>query len=145
MQCLTVVSWCTYGLSPGVLRHHGSDGYRIYRMYLQAPLDSVQVILQKFADYASITEGHGEDVELDIRSEEINGLPLEFPRRSTILRLQPRAFRSLLGRPYYRVHGLVLHTMASGNGTYLEDILVDEPFICRGSSSCTSCASCWSA
>ena len=87
-------------------RHHGSDGYRIYRMYLQAPRAFYAGHSSGVAEYASITEGHEGDEELDVRSEEIKGVSRESLWRSTILRLQPRAFRSLLGRPHHRVHGL---------------------------------------
>merc|ERR1712127_1074392 len=50
---------------------HVSDGYRTY---WQAPLDSVQKMIQELIEYASKTEGKREVVGLGIRSEEIKGV-----------------------------------------------------------------------
>lgn len=47
---------------------HVSDGFR---MYWQAPVDSVQRMIQELVDYAAQSEGKGAVVGLGIRSDEI--------------------------------------------------------------------------
>merc|ERR1719216_235225 len=50
---------------------HVSDGYR---MYWQAPVGTVQNMIQELINYAAKNEGKGEEVGLGVRSAEIKGV-----------------------------------------------------------------------
>jgi len=60
---------------------HVSDGYR---MYWQAPADSVKQMVQELVDYAAKMEGKGGVVGLGIRSEDIRGVSRDSLWRSVM-------------------------------------------------------------
>merc|ERR1712117_45886 len=104
---------------------HVSDGYR---MYWQAPLDSVQQMLQELVDYASKTEGQGGVVGLGVRSEEIKGVSHDSLWRSMMLSIRdPARFFSCSGVSIKECAGFVQRTITAGSETYVENIYADEP------------------
>jgi len=104
---------------------HVSDGYR---MYWQAPVDSVQVMLQELVDYASKTEGQGGVVGLGIRSEEIKGASHDSLWRSMMLSIRdPARFFPCSGVSIKECAGFVQRTITAGSETYMENIYSDEP------------------
>merc|ERR1712241_1598412 len=104
---------------------HVSDGYR---SYWQAPLDSVQQMLQELVDYASKTEGQGGVVGLGVRSEEIKGVSHDSLWRSMMLSIRdPARFFSCSGVSIKECAGFVQRTITAGSETYLENIYADEP------------------
>merc|ERR1712079_499964 len=104
---------------------HVSDGYR---SYWQAPLDSVQQMLQELVDYASKTEGQGGVVGLGVRSEEIKGASHDSLWRSMMLSIRdPARFFSCSGVSIKECAGFVQRTITAGSETYLENIYADEP------------------
>merc|ERR1719232_1832189 len=103
---------------------HVSDGYR---MYWQAPVDSVRQMLQELVDYASKTESQGV-VGLGIRSEEIKGVSHDSLWRSMILSIRdPARFFQCSGVSIKDCAGFVQRTITTGSETYIENIYVDEP------------------
>merc|ERR550532_260467 len=103
---------------------HVSDGYR---SYWQAPLDSVQQMLQELVDYASETEGQGGVVGLGLRSEEIKGVSHDSLWRSMILSIRdPARFFPCSGVSMKECAGFVQRTITTGSETYIENIYVDE-------------------
>merc|ERR1712241_1015550 len=104
---------------------HVSDGYR---SYWQAPLDSVQQMLQELVDYASKTEDQGGVVGLGVRSEEIKGVSHDSLWRSMILSIRdPARFFPCSGVSIKECAGFVQRTITTGSETYIENIYVDEP------------------
>jgi len=104
---------------------HVSDGYR---SYWQAPLDSVQQMLQELVDYASKTEGQGGVVGLGVRSEEIKGVSHDSLWRSMMLSIRdPARFFSCSGVSIKECAGFVQRTITAGSETYVENIYADEP------------------
>merc|ERR1712088_76644 len=104
---------------------HVSDGYR---SYWQAPLDSVQQMLQELVDYASKTEGQGGVVGLGVRSEEIKGVSHDSLWRSMMLSIRdPARFFSCSGVSIKECAGFVQRTITAGSETYIENIYADEP------------------
>merc|ERR1719232_2249475 len=102
---------------------HVSDGYR---MYWQAPVDSVRQMLQELVDYASKTESQGV-VGLGIRSEEIKGVSHDSLWRSMILSIRdPARFFPCSGVSIKECSGFVQRTITTGSETYIENIYVDE-------------------
>jgi len=103
---------------------HVSDGYR---MYWQAPVDSVQQMLQELVDYASKTESQGV-VGLGIRSEEIKGVSHDSLWRSMMLSIRdPARFFPCSGVSIKECTGFVQRTITTGSETYIENIYADEP------------------
>merc|ERR1711963_727209 len=103
---------------------HVSDGYR---MYWQAPLDSVQGMLQELVDYASKTEGGGGVVGLGIRSDEVKGVSHDSLWRSMMLSIRdPARFFSCSGVSIKECAGFVQRTLTANGETYLENIYTDE-------------------
>merc|ERR1719512_684820 len=104
---------------------HVSDGYR---MYWQAPVDSVQQMLQELVDYASKTEGQGGVVGLGVRSEEIKGVSHDSLWRSMMLSIRdPARFFPCSGVSIKECTGFVQRTITAGSETYIENIYADEP------------------
>merc|ERR1719336_1963697 len=104
---------------------HVSDGYR---MYWQAPVDSVQQMLQELVDYASKTEDQGGVVGLGVRSEEVKGVSHDSLWRSMILSIRdPARFFQCSGVSIKECAGFVQRTITTGSETYIENIYVDEP------------------
>merc|ERR1712241_1198551 len=104
---------------------HVSDGYR---MYWQAPLDSVQQMLEELVEYASKSEGQGGVVGLGIRSEEIKGVSHDSLWRSMILSIRdPARFFQCSGVSIKECAGFVQRMITTGSETYIENIYVDEP------------------
>merc|ERR1711963_532371 len=104
---------------------HVSDGYR---MYWQAPLDSVQGMLQELVDYASKTEGQGGVVGLGVRSDEVKGVSHDSLWRSMMLSIRdPARFFSCSGVSIKECAGFVQRTITAGSETYIENIYSDEP------------------
>merc|ERR1711963_137410 len=104
---------------------HVSDGYR---MYWQAPLDSVQGMLQKLVDYASKTEGGGGVVGLGVRSDEVKGVSHDSLWRSMMLSIRdPARFFPCSSVSIRECTGFVQRTITAGSETYIENIYSDEP------------------
>merc|ERR1712241_1577003 len=104
---------------------HVSDGYR---MYWQAPLDSVQQMLEELVEYASKSEGQGGVVGLGIRSEEIKGVSHDSLWRSMMLSIRdPARFFPCSGVSIKECSGFVQRTITTGSETYVENIYADEP------------------
>merc|ERR1711963_1010290 len=104
---------------------HVSDGYR---MYWQAPLDSVQQMLQELVDYASKTECQGGVVGLGIRSEEIKGVSHDSLWRSMMVSIRdPARFFPCSSVSIRECTGFVQRTITAGSETYIENIYSDEP------------------
>merc|ERR1712117_876222 len=100
---------------------HVSDGYR---MYWQAPVDSVQQMLQELVDYASKSEGMGEVVGLGIRSEEINGLSHDSLWRSMMISIRdPARFFPCSDVSIKECAGFVQRTITAGSETYVESVV----------------------
>merc|ERR1711963_1202195 len=104
---------------------HVSDGYR---MYWQAPLDSVQQMLQELVDYASKTECQGGVVGLGIRSDEIKGVSHDSLWRSMMVSIRdPARFFPCSSVSIRECTGFVQRTITAGSETYIENIYADEP------------------
>merc|ERR1712242_417612 len=104
---------------------HVSDGFR---MYWQAPVDSVKDMVQELVEYAASNEGKGEVVGLGIRSDEIKGVSHDSLWRSMMLSLRdPARFFSCSGVSIKDCPGFVQRTITAGSETYLENIYTDEP------------------
>jgi len=104
---------------------HVSDGYR---SYWQAPLDSVQPMLQELVDYAAKTEGKGGVVGLGIRSEEIKGVSHDSLWRSMTESLrEPGRFYACTDVSVKECKGFLQRTITANGETYLENIYADEP------------------
>jgi len=104
---------------------HVSDGYR---MYWQAPLDSVRQMVQELVDYASKTGGRGGVVGLGIRSEEIKGVSHDSLWRSMMLSIRdPARFFPCSGVSITECKGFAQRTITTGSETYIENIYSDEP------------------
>merc|ERR1711963_461920 len=94
---------------------HVSDGYR---MYWQAPVESVQDMLQELVDYASKGEGQ-EVVGLGIRSKEIKGVSHDSLWRSMVLSIRdPARFFSCSDVAIKDCTGFVQRTITAGSETY---------------------------
>merc|ERR1719464_1757140 len=104
---------------------HVSDGYR---MYWQAPLDSVAQMIRELVEYATRTEGKGSDVGLGVRSEEIKGVSHDALWRSMMLSIRdPARFFPCSGVSIKECNGFVQRTITAGSETYIENIYSDEP------------------
>merc|ERR550532_3258900 len=103
---------------------HVSAGYR---SYWQAPLGSVQQMLQELVDYASKTEDQGGVVGLGIRSDEIKGVSHDNLWRSMMLSVRdPARFFPCSGVSIKECNGFVQRTLTAGSETYIENIYTDE-------------------
>merc|ERR1719330_691671 len=104
---------------------HVSDGYRLY---WQAPVDSVQQMLEELVDFASKNEGRGEVVGLGIRSEEIKGVSHDSLWRSMMISIRdPARFFPCASVSIKECTGFVQRTITAGSETYIENIYADEP------------------
>merc|ERR1739846_217982 len=104
---------------------HASDGFR---MYWQAPVDSVKQMIQELVDYAATLKGTAGVVGLGIRSEEIKGVSHDALWRSMLLSIRdPARFFPCSGVSIKECNGFVQRTITAGTETYLENIFVDEP------------------
>merc|ERR1719210_3299722 len=103
---------------------HVSDGYR---MYWQAPLDSVKRMVQELTDYAAKTEGKGEVVGLGIRSEEIKGVSHDAMWRSMMASIrEPARYFPCSDVSIKECNGFLQRTLTANGETYLENIYDDE-------------------
>merc|ERR1712176_1329888 len=103
---------------------HVSDGFRIF---WQAPVDSVQQMVQDLVDYAANAVSVGGVVGLGIRSEEIKGVSHDSLWRSLMLSIRdPSRFFQCSGAFTKEGDGYVQRTITAGSETYLENIYVDE-------------------
>merc|ERR1719346_284397 len=99
---------------------HVSDGYR---MYWQAPVDSVQQMLQEVVDFASKNEGRADAVGLGIRSEEIKGVSHDSLWRSMMISIRdPARFFPCASVSIKECTGYVQRTITAGSETYIENI-----------------------
>jgi len=104
---------------------HVSDGYRTY---WQAPLDSVQKMIQELIEYASKTEGKREVVGLGIRSEEIRGTSHDSLWRSMMASIrEPARYFTCSDVSIKECNGFVQRTLTANGETYIENIYDDEP------------------
>merc|ERR1719346_618158 len=102
---------------------HVSDGYRIY---WQAPTDSVKDMVQELVSYAS-TMDRGNVVGLGIRSEEIKSLSHDSVWRAMLLSIRdPARFFPCSNVSIKDCPGFVQRTLTAGSETYLENIYTDE-------------------
>merc|ERR550532_3960615 len=104
---------------------HVSDGFR---MFWQAPVDSIKDMVQELVDFAAKTEGQGGVVGLGVRSEEIKGVSHDSLWRSMMLSIRdPARFFSCSGVSIKECAGFVQRTITAGSETYVENIYADEP------------------
>merc|ERR1719418_282625 len=104
---------------------HKSDGYRAY---WQAPVDTVQKMIQELVDYASKNQGQGEEVGLGVRSEEIKGVSHDSLWRSMMESIrEPARFYACSDVAIKECNGFVQRTITAGSETYVENIYADEP------------------
>merc|ERR1740129_1792205 len=103
---------------------HVSDGFR---MYWQAPVDSVTDMVQELVDYAASNEGTGDLVGLGVLYTEIKGVSHDSLWRSMMLSLRdPARFFPCSGVSVKECSGYVQRTITAGSDTYLENIYTDE-------------------
>merc|ERR1712117_321236 len=103
---------------------HVSDGFRIF---WEAPVDSVKDMVQELVDYAAAAQGQGGIVGLGIRSDEIKGVSHDSLWRSLMLSIRdPARFFQCTGVSTKECSGFVQRTITAGSETYLENIYVDE-------------------
>merc|ERR1719414_2647349 len=103
---------------------HVSDGYR---SYWQAPLGSVQQMLEELVDFAASSQSVGGVVGLGVRSDEIKGVSHDSLWRSLMLSIRdPARFFKCSGVSTKECNGFVQRTITAGSETYLENIYVDE-------------------
>merc|ERR1712242_309800 len=103
---------------------HVSDGFRVF---WQAPVDSVKDMVQELVDYAAAAQGQGGIVGLGIRSDEIKGVSHDSLWRSLMLSIRdPARFFQCTGVSTKECDGFVQRTITAGSETYLENIYVDE-------------------
>merc|ERR1719418_91059 len=104
---------------------HKSDGYRAY---WQAPVDTVQKMIQELVDYASKNQGQGEEVGLGVRSEEIKGVSHDSLWRSMMESIrEPARFYACSDVAIKECNGFVQRTITANGETYVENIYSDEP------------------
>merc|ERR1719410_2269837 len=103
---------------------HVSDGFR---MYWQAPIDSVSDMVQELVDCAANNEGKGDAVGLGVRSQEIKGVSHDSLWRSMMLSLRdPARYFPCSGVCIKECQGFIQRTITAGSETYLENIYSDE-------------------
>jgi len=103
---------------------HVSDGYRIY---WQAPVGSVQGMVQELINYAASNMGKGESVGLGVRSEEITGVSHDSLWRSIMASIrEPGRFYSCSGVSIRERSGFVERTLTANGETFVENIYDDE-------------------
>merc|ERR550534_1477690 len=103
---------------------HKSDGYRAY---WQAPVDTVQKMIQELIDYASKNDGQGGDVGLGVRSAEIKGVSHDSMWRSMMESIrEPARFFPCSGVSIQEKQGYVQRTLTANGETYTENIYDDE-------------------
>jgi len=103
---------------------HVSDGFRVF---WQAPVDSVKDMVQELVDCAAASQGQGGNVGLGIRSDEIRGVSHDSLWRSLILSIRdPARFFQCSDVSTKECNGFVQRTITAGSETYLENIYVDE-------------------
>jgi len=103
---------------------HKSDGYRAY---WQAPVDTVQKMIQELVDYASKNQGQGADVGLGVRSAEIKGVSHDSMWRSMMESIrEPARFFPCSGVSIQEKQGYVQRTLTANGETYTENIYDDE-------------------
>merc|ERR1719414_1395950 len=103
---------------------HVSDGYR---SYWQAPLGSVQQMLEELVDFAASSLSVGGVVGLGVRSDEIKGVSHDSMWRSLMLSIRdPARFFKCSGVSTKECNGFVQRTITAGSETYLENIYSDE-------------------
>jgi hypothetical protein len=104
---------------------HVSDGYRTF---WQAPLDSVQQMVQELVDYAAKTEGKGGVVGLGIRSDEIKGVSHDSLWRSMMESIrEPARFFACSDVSIKECKGFLQRAITANGETYVENIYCDEP------------------
>merc|ERR1712117_885365 len=103
---------------------HVSDGFRVF---WQAPVDSVMDMVQELVEYATAAQGQDSFVGLGIRSDEIKGVSHDSLWRSLVLSIRdPARFFQCTGVFTKECAGFVQRTITAGSETYLENIYVDE-------------------
>merc|ERR1712117_128665 len=103
---------------------HVSDGFRIF---WQAPVDSVKDMVQELVEYATAAQGQGGVVGLGIRSDEIKVVSHDSLWRSLMLSIRdPARFFQCAEVSTKECAGFVQRTITAGSETYLENIYVDE-------------------
>jgi len=103
---------------------HVSDGYR---MYWQAPVGTVQSMIQELISYAAKNEGKGEEVGLGVRSAEIKGVSHDAMWRSMMESIrEPARFFPCSGVSIQECQGFVQRTLTASGETYTENIYDDE-------------------
>jgi len=103
---------------------HVSDGYRVY---WQAPVGSVQGMVQELINYAANSMGKGEVVGLGVRSEEVKGVSHDALWRSMMASIrEPARFFPCSDVSILERQGFVQRTLTANGETYLENIYADE-------------------
>merc|ERR1712045_1020740 len=103
---------------------HVSDGFRVF---WQAPVDSVMDMVQELVEYAAAAQGQDSFVGLGIRSDEIKDVSHDSLWRSLVLSIRdPARFFQCTGVFTKECNGFVQRTITAGSETYLENIYVDE-------------------
>jgi hypothetical protein len=98
---------------------HVSDGYRTF---WQAPLDSVQQMIQELVDYAAKTEGKGGVVGLGIRSDEIKGVSHDSLWRSMMESIrEPARFFACSDVSIKECKGFLQRAITANGETYVEN------------------------
>jgi len=103
---------------------HVTDGYR---MYWQAPVDSVKQMVQELVAYASKVDSTADTVGLGVRSQELKGVSHDAMWRSMMASTrEPARYFSCSDVSIKECSGFLQRTLTANGQTYLENIYSDE-------------------